>query len=160
MVRFIAALDEKRGIADEHGIPWQGKVPTDVQYYHQKIEHGIILMGYGVYKELSQPYKSDHPVNYVASRDPLVELRAGFELVSDARQFIKAQAEDVWNTGGAILFQETIDLADELYITQLEGNFRCTKFFPTYQTDFKRVSQSPPVTENGITYRFEVWRRK
>jgi dihydrofolate reductase len=65
----------------------------------------------------------------------------------------------VWNLGGALLFASTFDMADELYITQLEGNFGCTKFFPAYKDDFYLVSQSEPVTENNITFRFEVWKR-
>jgi dihydrofolate reductase len=29
MIRLIAAVDSQRGVANEHGIPWQGKVPMD-----------------------------------------------------------------------------------------------------------------------------------
>lgn len=156
MIRFIAAIDNRRGIADEHGIPWHGRIPTDVKYYHDKIRTGIILMGYGLYKELSKPYADG--VNYVATTDRHVQLREGFEPVYDGREFLKNAKGDVWNVGGAALFSSTIDLADELYLTQLEGDFRCTKFFPQYEHDFELVSKSEPITENGITFRFTVWR--
>lgn len=158
MIRFIAALDDKRGIANDHGIPWQGKVPGDIRYYHDKIKNGTLLMGYGLYKELSKPYPGG--VNYVAMRNKDISLKSGFEKVDDARAFLKAQTEDVWNLGGALLFESTLDLADELYLTQLEGDFGCTKFFPEYKNDFFLKSHSEPLTENGITYYFEVWKRK
>jgi dihydrofolate reductase len=158
MIRFIAALDEKRGIADEHGIPWQGKVPTDVAYYHDKIKNGIKLMGIGLYKELSKPMPEG--INYVASTNTQEELRPGFELVTDARKFLQETKGDIWNLGGALLFESTLDLADELYLTQLKGDFHCTKFFPSYENLFERVSVSEPHTENGIIFRFEVWKRK
>jgi dihydrofolate reductase len=158
MIRFIAAIDNKRGIANEHGIPWQGRIPGDVKYYHDKLKTGIILMGYGVYRELTKPYEGG--VNYVASNDPNTELSEGFELVTDARKFIQEAKGDVWNAGGAILFESTFDLADELYLTQLEGDFDCTKFFPAYEQEFTKVLEDEPITENGITYRFTVWQRK
>jgi len=160
MIRFEAALDSKHGIADDHGVPWQGKVPGDVKYYRNLLKKGIVLMGYGLYKELSRPYKNEHEVNYVATRNRDENLREGFVPVYEVRQFIKEQTEEVWITGGAILFESTVDLADELYLTQLEGDFHCTKFFPAYEKDFGLVSQSEPITENGIKYHFEVWKRK
>ncbi len=164
MIRFLAAIDSKRGLADEHGIPWQGKVPGDVKYYHDKLKTGLIIMGYGTYVQLSKPM--DNRLNYVAT-DKDEDLREGFHVVKDAREFLQlnqqageAPGPDIWVLGGAGLFTSTFDFADELYLTQLEGDFNCTKFFPEYEQDFEKVSESDPITENGITYRFTVWKRK
>lgn len=159
MIRFIAAVDAKRGVATDNGIPWQGKIPGDVKYYRAKMAEkgGAILMGYGLYKELGDPYPGG--INYVANLED-VNLRPGFELVKDARAFLEQQDGDVWNLGGAALFTATIDMADELYITQLQTDFDCTKFFPAFADDFELKSESEPVTENDITYTFQVWARK
>ena len=158
MIRFIAAIDEKQGIADEHGIPWQGKIPGDVKYYTDKIKHGgVILMGYGVYKELSHPYEGG--TNYVATKDHSEKLRPEFVPIDDAMEFLKNANDDVWDVGGAMLFASTIDFAEELYITQLEGDFKCTKFFPPYKNQFTLAHSEEPITENGVTYRFQVWKR-
>jgi dihydrofolate reductase len=158
MIRFIAAIDAKRGIADEHGLPWQGRLPTDVHYYHEKIKTGAILMGYGLYVELGKPYPGR--INYVATANVDEPLRDGFEPVADAHRFLEQTTGDVWNLGGAILFTSTLDLADELYITKLEEDFNCTKFFPEYEQDFEMVSTSEPMEENGIHFRFTVYKRK
>lgn len=159
MIRFIAAIDAKRGVATDNGIPWQGKIPGDVQYYRGQIadKGGTVLMGYGLYKELSDPYPGG--INYVANLED-VTLRPGFELVKDARAFLEESKGDVWNLGGAALFNATIDLADELYITQLQADFDCNKFFPEFTADFTLISEADAITENGITYTFQVWARK
>ena len=159
MIRFIAAIDSQRGIADEHGIPWQGLVPSDIAYYRKQVSTGTILMGSGLYKELSKPYADS--INYVATRDNQ-PLREGFEAVTDARVFLASRPKEelVWNLGGALLYESTFDLADELYLTLLEGDFNCTKFFPAYENQFELVSESEPITENGITFRFTIWKRK
>lgn len=156
MIRCIAAIDRKQGIANEHGIPWNGKVPGDLQYYHAKVKDGIKLMGYGVYAELSRPIPDG--INYVASTKD-EPLREGFQLVRDVRQFLQSAEGDVWNLGGALLFASTIDLADELYITQLDADFHCTKFFPKFKDDFILTSETDSITENGVTYSFQVWQR-
>ncbi|MCA9337472.1 dihydrofolate reductase [Candidatus Saccharibacteria bacterium] len=157
MVRFIAALDSKNGIADDHGIPWQGKIPTDVQQFRAKTEGGAVMMGYGWYVEQQQPLPSRR--NLVATSKP-EKLREGFELVTDARQFLQQTQDDIWVGGGAGLFASTLDLADELYLTRLDKDFNCTKFFPKFEDTFMLQSQSQPITENGITYTFQVWVKK
>jgi len=156
MIRFIAAIDQKHGIADDHGIPWQGKLSTDVKYYHDKIKTGTLLMGYGLYKELSHPYPGG--INFVATSKHET-LRDGFEPVADARAFLQKAQGDVWNLGGAALFASTIDLADELYLTKIEADFNCTKFFPEYEHNFTLVSQTPSQVENGLTFTFTVYKR-
>lgn len=157
MIRFIAAIDQNQGIADDHGIPWQGKIPVDVKHFRSQIKTGTKLMGYGVYAEMARPYPGG--MNYVAStRDQ--DLREGFSLVKDAHQFLVEAKGDTWNLGGAMLFASTIDLADELYITQLDQDFHCTKFFPKFKDDFVLKSESQSMTENGIIYTFQVWSRK
>ncbi len=156
MIRCIAAIDEKQGIADDHGIPWQGKIPRDVKYYHEKIKGTPVLMGYGLYKELSHPYPESK--NYVASSKD-EQLKPGFELVKDAVEFVKNFEGDLWDLGGAMIFAVTLDYVDEIYVTQLQGNFNCTKFFPKFKDQFEKVSETEPTTENGVTYTFQVWKR-
>lgn len=157
MIRFIAAIDNKRGLADEHGIPWQGKLPTDVAYFRSKTINGIVMMGYGWYQEQKEPLPNRR--NLVAYPNNEA-MRPGFERVKDAREFLKDTKEDVWVGGGAALFASTLDLADELYLTKIEADFNCTKFFPEYEKDFELASESGPITENGITFRFTVWKPK
>lgn len=157
MIRFIAAIDSKRGIADDHGLPWASKVPDEVADFRAKIQDGLILMGYDTYVVVSKPLNP--AINYVAtSKDE--PLREGFQTVKDARAFIRQATQDIWNIGGAILFASTLDLADELYLTQIEGDFHCTKFFPPYEDKFVLAEESQPITENGITYRFQRYVRK
>jgi dihydrofolate reductase len=157
MIRFIAAIDSKRGIADEHGIPWQGKVPTDVRQFRDKTTGSAVMMGRGWYVEQKLPLPNRR--NLVATTKPEI-LRDGFELVTDARKFLQETTDDIWVGGGAGLFASTLDLADELYITQLDQDFHCTKLFPEFKDKFTLSEESQPITENGITYTFQLWQRK
>jgi dihydrofolate reductase len=158
MIRAIVAIDEKRGMADDHGIPWREKVPKEIAYFREQTAKGDILMGYGTYVEFKKPFH-DRP-NYVATNKP-EDLREGFIKVEDALEFMKSYKGDLlWNIGGAGLLEHTLELHDELYITQLKGDFSCTKFFPEYKDKFELASAGDWITENGVTYRFEVWRRK
>lgn len=156
MIRTVVAIDENRGMADEQGIPWD--IPGDKKYFVDTLNSGgLVLMGYGTYLEVRQPF--GRLPNYVATARHEV-LREGFVAVTNPIKFSLEATEGVWNIGGADLLATTMDTLDELYITQLEGDFGCTKFFPPYQDDFELVFEQPPITENGITYRYQIWRRR
>lgn len=151
---MIAAIDQRRGLATDEGIPWT--LPSDQRYFVEQTRDGLILMGFGTYLEF------DHPMhgrtNYVATLRT-DELKPGFVPVHDVPAFVAEHSSQViQNIGGAALFTTTLALADELVLTRIRADFHCTKFFPEFETAFDRVSQSAPVTENGTTFVFETWR--
>lgn len=158
MIRFIAAIDSKRGMADDKGIPWD--LPTDKVYYRNRVHSGVVMMGMGTYNETrSMP---GNKTQLVATRND-VKLRPGFKAVTDAHKFLdnaRSRDEDIWVIGGPGLFATTLDLADELYLTLIEQDFHCTKFFPEYQSLFELAGQGDQETENGLKFRFTTWRRK
>ena len=154
MIRFIAALDAERGIATDKGIPWS--IPGDRAFFRQETERGVIVMGRSTYAEFDAPLHGRD--NYVlTSRDG--NLRAGFDPVSSLEELVRERAgEDIWVIGGAAVYTSTIAQADELVLTQVEGDFGCTKFFPPYSQDFVRVEEGAEQHEGGLGYRFERWR--
>jgi dihydrofolate reductase len=156
MIKFIAAIDGKRGLANEHGLPWQGKLPTDVKQFRDKTMHCTVLMGYGTYIEFDKPLSDRH--NYVATSSTEA-LRPGFEPVPDAKKFLMGATNDIWVIGGASLFASTLDMADELYLTRIDKDFHCTKFFPDFENRFQRIQASAAQTENSINFWFEVWEK-
>ncbi len=154
MIKAMIAIDEKRGMANDTEIPWH--LPTDLQYYRDQTRGQAVLMGYGMYKEFTKPFGDRTSYVATTSDEPLME---GFHKVKDAYKFLKDYKGDIWHLGGAGLFATTFDLVDELYLTQLEGDFGCTKFFPEYKDAFELVSESEPQEENGIKFTFQVWKR-
>jgi dihydrofolate reductase len=156
MIRLIAALDSQRGIATDSGIPW--KLPGDTAYFREKTTSGLIVMGRATYDEFAAPLHGGE--NYVLSTTT-VPLRAGFQAITTLQQLRAAHPdEDIWVIGGATVYRETIAEADELLLTQVLSDFKCTKFFPPYEAAFELQSRSADNHENGLTYRFETWRRR
>jgi dihydrofolate reductase len=156
MIRLIAAMDTSRGIANDKGIPWT--LPGDAAYFEKQTTTGLIVMGWATYNEFSAPLHDRD--NYVLARDQS-RLRSGFEPVATLADLVESHPDkDVWVIGGAFVFAETIDRADELFLTQVLEDFHCTKFFPAYRAGFTRFEESKDHEESGVQYRFEKWRRK
>jgi dihydrofolate reductase len=156
MIRLIAAVDKQRGISTDSGIPWT--LPDDVAHFREETLSGVILMGWVTYTEFAAPLHGGK--NYVLSQEP-EDLRDGFQTVSTLEALrAKCPDEDVWVIGGAAVFAETIQGGDELLLTQVLGDFQCTKFFPPYEDHFELVSRDPVRRDGTVDFRFETWRRR
>jgi dihydrofolate reductase len=159
MIRLIAAIDTSRGMADGQGIPWQGKLPSDAEYFRSRTAEGLIVMGFRTYEEFARPLHDR--TNFVVSRPGTVALRPGFAPVEELDPFLAHHRNEVvWVIGGAGLYGASLPMADELWITQLDREFHCTKFFPPFEHDFDLDPGATTMVENGIPFRFETWRRK
>jgi dihydrofolate reductase len=155
LIRQIAAIDSRRGIATDSGIPW--KLPGDSAYFRAKTESGLIVMGRSTSDEFAAPLHDRD--NYVFSRRS-TRLRPGFLVVTDLDELRRAHpGEDIWIIGGATVYAETITQADELLLTQVQGDFHCTKFFPPYDDAFRLSSHGDDQRDGGVSYRFEIWSR-
>jgi len=154
MIRLIAAIDLMRGVADNNGIPWD--LPSDHSYYVKKVAKGRVLMGYNTY-EMHKAILHSKPEYVATSHSEL--LRDGFLAIHDTDTFLKENTL-TWVLGGSKLFESTIDVADELYITQVNGDFKCTKFFPSFENKFVLISKSVIKKENGIEFQYQIWQNK
>lgn len=154
MIRLIAAIDRERGIAKCGCIPW--KIPSDERFFTEQTKKygGITLTGRATFDTFSRPLVERQNFVVTHKTQPI----PGAELVHDIPAFLDTHPE-VWVIGGADIFVQTIHRADELYLTPIDATFGCDRFFPDYETAFKRVSQSDLQEENGFRFRYEVWHR-
>jgi dihydrofolate reductase len=148
-------MDLRRGIATASGIPW--KLPGDTAHFHEETTTGLILMGWATYNEFAAPLHERD--NFVLTNGS-ESLRTGFRAIGSLDELATANpGEDIWVIGGAAVYAETITEADELLLTQVVGDFDCTKFFPPYETEFCLESQGDDHQDGEIKYRFETWGR-
>jgi dihydrofolate reductase len=156
MIRAIGAVDDRLGLATDTGIPWH--VPADVEHFRTAVASGDVLMGYATYVEFEKPIPGG--INFVATRRGST-LRDGFVPVVDLDSFLADEAGDgLWVIGGATLYAETLPAVEQLWLTRVEGDFGCTKFFPPFEPEFVLVDDvpAPPVADTP-SIRFQTWQR-
>jgi dihydrofolate reductase len=156
VIRAIAAIDDKLGLSTDAGIPWH--IQADIDYFRATTRAATVLMGSATYREFKAPMPDR--VNCVATRST-APLRDGFSPVGDVDAFFDAGiAGDLWVIGGASLFATTLHRMEELYLTRVEGDFHCTKFFPPFEDAFDLSTDRAVAAEKGTpAVRFQTWRR-
>lgn len=153
MIRLIVATDIRRGIAKHGGQPWY--LPADEQYFNEQTtsHSGIVLMGQKTFEVIGRPLPDRR--NFVLSR----EMRPGdgVTYVQDIDRFLQELQEDLWVIGGLSVYEQTLPLADELYITHIDADFGCDVVFPEYEHSFELKQTSDLHTQNGFIFTYSVY---
>jgi dihydrofolate reductase len=153
MIRLIAAIDRRHGLAKRGILPWY--IPEDEKYFtdQTKTYGGHVLTGATTFKNTYKGKPLKERQNYILTHDTApIE---GVTLVQDLDRFLKDfQDKDLWVAGGAGVFEEVMKAgqADELYLTHIDADFRCDQFFPDYEKGFKLAEQDEPREQNGFTF--------
>lgn len=157
MIRLIAAVDEKLGIAKNGLMPWN--IPEDEKYFTDQTQRygGYVLTAGKTFRDAYKSKPLNSRINYIYTRSS--EPIDGATVVNDLEIFLKEFAEqDLWVAGGGELFQHVIQksLPMELYLTHIKGDFNCDTFFPEY-TGYKLVNRSDTQHQNGYEFYYAIY---
>lgn len=162
MNRLIAAVDRRRGIAKRNCIPWF--IPEDEKYFtdQTKTFGGHNLIGKTTFLTFKHgPLAGRH--NYILTHTD--EPITGVTLVHDVAGFLddfQKTGRDLWVVGGAAVFETVMNLgrADELYLTHVDADFGCDRFFPAYENDYELIEQGESREQNGFRFYYARYVKK
>lgn len=159
MIRVIVAVDRKFGIAKAGMQPWH--IPDDEAYFSRQTKTfgANVLMGNTTLKTMGKSLKGR--TNYVLSRSTL--SNKDVVAVNNLEKCLEEFGDDnLWIIGGASLYEQVLgfNAVDELYITHIDANFNCDKFFPQFDaTEFNLQKQTEIKRQNGFAYTYAVYKK-
>lgn len=132
MISIIVAMDDNQLIGKKdssNGMPWNNK--EDLKHFKETTINKTILMGYTTYRAIGRPLPNRHTI--VVSFDPFederVEIRHSLEEVI---QEYKDKGEDLFISGGASIYKQSLPLADQLLISRIPGEHVGETYFPDF----------------------------
>ena len=131
-ISMIAAMAQNRVIGKDNKMPWH--LPEELQYFKRVTLGKPILMGRNTYESIGRPLPGRQ--NIVISTNPDLVI-AGVDVVNNIEQALSVagDCEELMVIGGARLYQQMIDLADTLYITDIKLDVAGDAFFPDYKAE-------------------------
>jgi dihydrofolate reductase len=140
MISIICAMDSKRGIGKDGGIPWH--IPADFKRFKEITIGHPMIMGRRTFESIGRVLPGR--THIVISRrykdfDISIYRTNGLYFVGSLREGIKMAKKSQGSTeifiiGGGEIFKEALDknLVDKMYLTIIEGNFSADTYFPEY----------------------------
>lgn len=160
-ISIIAAVAQNRVIGKGDRIPWH--IREDLIRFKTLTLGKTVIMGRGTFDSLLGYYKrSGRPIpqrnHIIVTRDLSYSVNVPdcFVVSSIDNAISKAkeiEQAEVFISGGAQIFEQTIDKADRLYLTVVKGNFEGDTYFPDY-SQFSKVIEKEEKESEGHTYTF------
>lgn len=151
MISLIVAHDKNHVIGYENDMPWH--LPGDLQYFKEMTMGKPIIMGRKTFESIGRPLPGRR--NIVITRNESYAAQ-GIETVPslDAALALVKDVPEIMIIGGAQIFEQSLPLADKLYITLIDHEFKGDTFFPKYDGWRLTASREPIQSDEGYTFRY------
>ncbi len=160
---LIVAADKNWGIGKDGGL--LADLPTDMKYFREHTTGKVVVMGRKTLESL--PGKKGLPkrTNIVLTTNPDYEAERCTIVNSEDELFeeiSKYEPENVMLIGGGAMYNKYYKLCDRLYVTKMDAVLGADTFIENFDEDpdFEVESESEPITENGVTFKFVVYKKK
>lgn len=175
-VKLIAAVSEDGAIGKGNELLWY--IPEDLQHYKSYTTGKYLIVGSKTYDSLPIAAKknryylivgsSENNKNSSESLDEYmndIQYIKGFKTPNAAIEFAKlTEVEEVIIVGGAMLYETSIEFADECCITWVHATYEdANKFFPiTKLKDMFDISEKGELTKSskGLEYTIYTYTKK
>jgi dihydrofolate reductase len=155
---IIVATDAQRGIGINNTLPW--KLPEDLAHFKRLTTGHPILMGRKTFDSIGRPLPNRR--NIVITRNAEWK-HAGVEVVGSIEAAIALlNGAEGFVIGGAEIYQQSLQLAEQLIITEIAHTFDCDAFFPELDAStWQETAREEHASEaSGLKYAFVTLRRK
>ena len=161
-MNLIVAADNKWGIGKDGGL--LAHLPSDMKYFKEHTQGKAVVMGRKTLDSLPGGKGLPNRVNYVLTTNPDLKAERCVAVHSEDELWdaiSRYEPDDVYLIGGASLYNWFYTLCERLYVTKMDADLGADTFITNFDEDpgFEIISESEPITENGITYRFVVYQK-
>ncbi len=161
-IAIIVALAKNNIIGADNTIPWY--CPEDLKYFKRTTLGSPVLMGRKTYESLKvKPLPGRH--NIIVTRG--CRQYQGCHSVASIEEGIalaeSITTEKLFIIGGADIYQQSLSLAHQLYVTEIDVEVDGDCFFPSIdasQWSLIRTSVYPADDSNPHTMTFKVFSRE
>ena len=158
LLKMIVAVDKKNGIGKSNSIPWY--LPEDLKRFAKLTKgngNNAIIMGRKTFESIGKvlPKRKNLVLTRQEKNKDNLENLLYFNSFQDMDKHCEeAKYDEVWVIGGSSLYKQYISRIDELYVTEVDGDFDCDTFFVNkYQSYFNQCEVESYNLEEG-TYTF------
>lgn len=162
LISIICALTDDRVIGYQNRIPWH--IKDDLIRFKEKTVGHTVIMGRTTFESVAAYYKkSGNPIpdrkHVIVSRDPTYVVQENncyvVKSIGEALEKAKSiEADEIFISGGASIFEQTIGKADRLYLTVVHKKFEGDTYFPDYSAFTTIINKEDKVTSKGTPYTF------
>jgi len=159
ILSLIVAMSTNRVIGLNNSIPW--RLPADLKRFKSLTMGHCLVMGRKTFESIGRPLPGRTIVVLTHQQDYAPPGVLVAHSLDEALSM--ALGVEVFVAGGEQIYQQTLALADRLYLTIIEKEFAGDAYFPPFdESDWQLISKEshPPTETTPFPYSFLVYERK
>ena len=125
MIKIIVAQSNNRVIGNSNHLIW--RLPADLKRFKELTTGHPIVMGRKTYQSIGRPLPNRR--NIIITRDENYEVD-GCEVVNSIEEALLLTNSDCFIIGGGEIYKQTLHIADQIYLTQVDEEFDGDTTFP------------------------------
>ena len=128
MITLVVAMGLNREIGVDNKLPWH--LPKDLKHFKEITSGHPIIMGRKTYESIGKPLPNRTNIVISRKKDWFEEGILIVGSIKEAIKFGQKIDEDIFIIGGGNIFEQTMDIADKLEVTEIKTNIEADTFFP------------------------------
>jgi len=163
IISMITAVGKNNVIGKGNNLPWH--LSSDFKYFKQTTIGHAVIMGNNTFKSIGKPLPGRK--NIVISKTNPISEQENLFYVSSVLDAIKKAEDDketeVFIIGGESIYKQAMDLADKLYVTEVEALIDGDKFFPNIdKSKWKEISKikGQKTERDDYNFNFLIYERQ
>lgn len=128
MITIVVAMGKNREIGVDNQLLWH--LPKDLKHFKELTSGHPIIMGRKTYESIGKPLPNRTNIVISRKNDWFEEGILIVGSIKEALKFAKKIDENVFVIGGGTIYEQTIDLADQLEITLVDATLDADTYFP------------------------------
>ena len=158
----IVCMDELGGIGKDNKLLFD--IPEDLKYFRDKTLGHSCLCGRNTYNSFPRVLSRRiiHKLGHFKGWDGLVKSDKGLlelelDLACDSSDLLNTNS--IYIIGGASIYNQTYDIADELFITIVDAKVAADTFYTIPDGFVKAWESETQRSVNGVSFKHSKWKR-
>ena len=163
IVSLIAAVDSKNGIGLNGIMPW-GHIKDDMQFFRSTTTGYPVIMGRVTFESLGSkplPKRKNIVISSSINNDLKYDnlfFDNSFEDVLS--KLLLEKYNQIFIIGGESIYKKALDYADRVYLTHINKDYNCDRFFPEMDKSLFNSNKLKSFTYNDINVDIVEYSRK
>lgn len=163
IISLVAAVDSKNGIGLNGKMPW-GHIREDMEFFRGLTTGSTVIMGRVTFKSLGNkplPNRKNIVISSTANVAYYFKYDNLFYESSLENALLRLlNEEQIFIIGGESIYKKAIDYADRIFLTHIDKDYHCDRFFPNVNENIFRKEELKNFEYNSIDVKICQYTKK
>jgi len=162
MIALVVAASENNAIGKNNQLLWH--LPNDLKFFKNTTWAGVVIMGRKTFESVNKPLPGRLNIVVTSNKNWHYDTVKTATSLEQAIEIAKAENfKEIFIIGGAQIYQQSMPIADTIYITRVHTIFDGDAYFQVIKPEeWKLVDRTDfsKDDKHAYDYSFEKWQRQ